>query len=68
MARPLRIDQEDTFYHVLHRGNERRAIFRDDGDRGDYGGITGSHLELAIMCCQVASHAVGYGHGTTFAN
>ncbi|MCX5645467.1 MAG: hypothetical protein NTZ17_12450 [Phycisphaerae bacterium] len=33
MARPLRIDQEDTCYHVLNRGNERRAIFRDDGDR-----------------------------------
>jgi putative transposase len=33
MARPLRIDQEDTFYHVLNRGNERRAIFRDDHDR-----------------------------------
>jgi REP element-mobilizing transposase RayT len=29
MARPLRIDQEDTFYHVLNRGNEQRAIFRD---------------------------------------
>jgi putative transposase len=33
MARPLRIDQEDTFYHVLNRGNERRVIFRDDHDR-----------------------------------
>ena len=33
MARPLRIDQEDTFYHVLNRGNERRAIFRDEQDR-----------------------------------
>ena len=32
MARPLRIDQEDTFYHVLNRGNERRAIFRDPRD------------------------------------
>jgi len=32
MARPLRIDQEDTFYHVLNRGNERRAIFRDERD------------------------------------
>ena len=29
MARPLRIDREDTFYHVLNRGNEKRAIFRD---------------------------------------
>jgi REP element-mobilizing transposase RayT len=36
MARPLRIDQEDTFYHVLNRGNERRAIFRDDGDRAGF--------------------------------
>jgi len=33
MARRLRIDQEDPFYHVLNRGNERRAIFRDDHDR-----------------------------------
>jgi putative transposase len=33
MARPLRLDQENTFYHVINRGNERRAIFRDDADR-----------------------------------
>jgi len=32
MARPLRIDQEDTFYHVLNRGNEQRVIFRDTRD------------------------------------
>lgn len=32
MARPLRIEQPDTFYHVLNRGNERRTIFRDDAD------------------------------------
>jgi putative transposase len=32
MARPLRIDEADTFYHVLNRGNERRVIFRDDDD------------------------------------
>ena len=32
MARPLRIDQEETFYHVINRGNERRIIFRDDAD------------------------------------
>jgi putative transposase len=32
MARPLRIDQEDTFYHVFNRGNERRAVFRDSQD------------------------------------
>lgn len=33
MARPLRIEQADGFYHVLNRGNERRAIFADDRDR-----------------------------------
>jgi putative transposase len=33
MARPLRIEQADSFYHVLSRGNERRAIFADDADR-----------------------------------
>jgi hypothetical protein len=33
MARPLRIDQKDTFYHVLNRGNEWRAIFHDHADR-----------------------------------
>lgn len=32
MARPLRIDQENTFYHVFNRGNEQRAVFRDVQD------------------------------------
>jgi len=32
MARPLRMDQEDSFYHGLNRGNERRGIFRDAQD------------------------------------
>ena len=33
MARPLRIQYEGAFYHVISRGNERRPIFRDDNDR-----------------------------------
>ncbi len=32
MARPVRMDYPDTFYHVLSRGNERRKIFRDPQD------------------------------------
>ena len=32
IVRPLRIDYPDTFYHVLSRGNERKAIFRDEKD------------------------------------
>ena len=33
MARPLRIVYPNAFYHVTCRGNDRRAIFRDDHDR-----------------------------------
>ena len=33
MARPLRIQYSSAFYHVTSRGNERKAIFRNDRDR-----------------------------------
>lgn len=33
MARPLRIEYPGAVYHVTGRGNERKAIFRDDQDR-----------------------------------
>lgn len=33
MARPLRIEQIGSWYHVTARGNERREIFRGDRDR-----------------------------------
>ncbi len=33
MARPLRIERPGGWYHLTARGNERRPIFRDDGDR-----------------------------------
>ena len=36
MARPVRIDVEGCLYHVMARGNERRAIFRDERDRERY--------------------------------
>jgi putative transposase len=32
MARPLRIDYPDTYYHILSRGNEQRPIFKTDKD------------------------------------
>lgn len=32
MARPLRLDYPDTYYHVLSRGNEKREIYRDEKD------------------------------------
>jgi REP element-mobilizing transposase RayT len=33
MARPLRINYVDAYYHVSCRGNDRRETFRDDQDR-----------------------------------
>ena len=33
MARPLRVEFPGALYHVTARGNERRAVFRDDEDR-----------------------------------
>ncbi len=33
MARPLRIEYPGAVYHVTARGNEKKAVFRDDGDR-----------------------------------
>src|SRR6056297_1753228 len=33
MARPLRIEFEGAFYHVMARGNARQNIFLNDGDR-----------------------------------
>ncbi len=33
MSRPLRIEFEGAYYHILSRGNERRDIFSDKDDR-----------------------------------
>ncbi len=33
MSRPLRIEYPGAVYHIISRGNERREIFLDDGDR-----------------------------------
>ncbi len=36
MARPIRLEAEGAVYHVMARGNEQKAIFRDDSDREEY--------------------------------
>jgi putative transposase len=33
MARPLRIEYPGVAYHVMARGDQGQAIFRDDTDR-----------------------------------
>ena len=36
MARPLRIQYPGAYYHVMNRGNDRRAIFLTDEDRSTF--------------------------------
>ncbi len=36
MARPLRLEYPGAVYHVIARGNGRRAVFRHDTDRELY--------------------------------
>src|SRR5262250_1418442 len=36
MARPLRIERPGGRYHVTARGNERKAVYRDDSDRAHF--------------------------------
>jgi putative transposase len=36
VVRPLRLEAPGAVYHVIARGNERKAVFRDDRDRERY--------------------------------
>jgi putative transposase len=45
VARPLRLEIPDGVYHVFARGNERRAIYRDDSDRERF-------LEVVSRACE----------------
>jgi len=39
MGRPLRIEFENAVYHITSRGNERKKIYRDDGDKKRFLGL-----------------------------
>ncbi|MBM4261080.1 MAG: transposase [Deltaproteobacteria bacterium] len=51
MARPLRIEYDGAFYHVTSRGNERKAIFKDDSDRNLFLAILGQVIERFHWLC-----------------
>jgi len=46
MARQLRIQYPDAYYHVTCRGNERREIFRDKKDRGLFFKLLARSLDI----------------------
>ena len=61
MARQARIDAPGALHHIIIRGIEQKAIFRDDGDRDDFLECSGNLLpETTTACCawaRLPSHA-----------
>jgi REP element-mobilizing transposase RayT len=61
MARPLRIQYEGGLYHVTLRGNERKAIVRDDDDRHRFVDALGAsvlrHGAILHLYCLMDNHA-----------
>jgi len=54
MARPLRIELADGYYHVMNRGNNRQDIFLFDKDRKAF-------LEALADSCEIYGvHMVAY--------
>lgn len=51
MARPLRLAVAGGVYHVTARGNERKAIVRDDGDRARFVDTLAQMLEQYRVRC-----------------
>jgi len=45
MARSVRFEFAGAYYHVMARGNQRKAIFRDDDDRKFF-------LACLSECCE----------------
>jgi REP element-mobilizing transposase RayT len=46
MARPLRIQYENAYYHVTCRGNARQDIFSSDTDRSAFLDLLGSSSDV----------------------
>ena len=51
----LRLEFPGAIYHVTARGNERRALVRDDGDRRRFAAclgecVTGQRVRLYLFC------------------
>jgi putative transposase len=68
LSRPLRLEFPGAVYHVIARGNERRAIFRDDFDRRTYLERLGKYADrfefVVHAYCLMTNHvhlAVGTG-------
>ncbi|MGH2398128.1 MAG: transposase, partial [bacterium] len=60
MVRPLRLEAPGAVYHVVARGNERKAVSRDDRDRERYLGRLAHYRErfgfLLYAYCLMDNH------------
>ncbi len=60
MPRPPRLEFPGATYHVTTRGNERKAIFRDDIDRQDFLGMIAHYREKfrfrLLAYCLMTNH------------
>jgi len=60
MARPLRLEFPDAFYHVTARGHARHAIVLDDADRelflGCFGDVIGRIGRICHTYCLMENH------------
>jgi putative transposase len=62
MPRKSRIDAPGALHHIIGRGIERRAIFRDDRDRDDFLERLGSNLEESGTPCYAWSLLPNHFH------
>jgi len=49
MGRPLRVEYTGALYHVTSRGNERRKIFLNDGDRKKFLAILEDYHDVVLQ-------------------
>lgn len=60
MVRPLRIEIENGYYHVMARGNRREAIYRSDSDRNYFlellGGVSERRGWNVLAYCLMTNH------------
>jgi len=62
LARPLRIIYPGAFYHITSRGNERKDIFKNKSDRGQFLSYLESATErygaVIHVYCLMSNHAL----------
>ncbi len=57
MTRPLRIEYAGAVYHITSRGNEKKAVFKDDQDRINFlNTLQGIYTGLPLLPSLLSDH------------